>query len=57
MDRFSYSSAPIRRVKAIQFGVLDPDFLVRSRLSASYVDCSPASRGPQWCARWTCCDC
>jgi len=36
MDRFSYSSAPIRRVKAIQFGVLDPDFLVRSRSSAPH---------------------
>ena len=29
MDRFSYSSAPLRRVKAVQFGIIDPDFLVR----------------------------
>ena len=30
MDRFSYSSAPLRRVKAVQFGIIDPDFLVRA---------------------------
>ncbi|BDA48126.1 probable DNA-directed RNA polymerase II subunit RPB1 [Coccomyxa sp. Obi] len=29
MDRFSYSSAPLRRVKGIQFGILDPDYLRR----------------------------
>ena len=28
MDRFTYSSAPQRKVKALQFGVLDADFLV-----------------------------
>ena len=28
MDRFPYSSAPVKRVKAIQFGILDPDFVV-----------------------------
>ena len=28
-DRFSYSSAPQRKVKALQFGVLDAEFLVR----------------------------
>lgn len=27
-DRFTYSSAPVRRVKAVQFGILDPDFIV-----------------------------
>jgi hypothetical protein len=31
-DRFSHSSAPVRRVKAIQFGILDPDFIVRCYL-------------------------
>ena len=28
-DRFSYSSAPVRRISSIQFGILDPDFIVR----------------------------
>ena len=28
MDKFPYSSAPLRRVKGIQFGILDPEFLV-----------------------------
>jgi hypothetical protein len=28
LDRFPYSSAPVKRVKAIQFGILDPDFVV-----------------------------
>ena len=28
MDRFAYSSAPVKRVKGIQFGVLDPQYLV-----------------------------
>jgi len=27
-DRFSHSSAPVRRIKAMQFGILDPDFIV-----------------------------
>ena len=27
-DRYSYSSAPVRKVKTIQFGTLDPDFVV-----------------------------
>ena len=27
LDRFPYSSAPVKRVKAIQFGILDPDFV------------------------------
>jgi hypothetical protein len=30
MDRFTYSSAPQRKVKLLQFGVLDADFLVSS---------------------------
>ena len=34
-DRFSYSSAPQRKVKALQFGVLDADFLVRGRAPAA----------------------
>ena len=29
--KFSYSPAPVRRVKAMQFGVLDPDFIVSPR--------------------------
>jgi hypothetical protein len=28
MDRFTYSSAPQRKVKTLQFGVLDAEFLV-----------------------------
>ena len=28
MDRFTYSSAPVKRVKGIQFGVIDPQYLV-----------------------------
>lgn len=28
-DRFTYSAAPQRKVKALQFGVLDAEFLVR----------------------------
>ncbi|GAB4819036.1 hypothetical protein N2152v2_006082 [Parachlorella kessleri] len=28
-DRFSYSSAPARKVKRLQFGILDPDFVRR----------------------------
>eukprot|EP00890_Picochlorum_soloecismus_P003544 jgi/Picsp_1/4190/NSC_01699-R1_protein len=28
-DRFSYSSAPVRRISSIQFGILDPDFIRR----------------------------
>lgn len=31
-DRFTHSNAPVRRIKAVQFGVLDPDFIVRSTL-------------------------
>jgi hypothetical protein len=27
-DRFSFSTAPVRKVKAVQFGILDPDFIV-----------------------------
>ena len=27
-DRFTYSPAPARRVKALQFGILDPDYIV-----------------------------
>lgn len=32
-DRYSYSPAPTRKVKALQFGILDADFLV-SRMSS-----------------------
>lgn len=28
MDRFPHSSAPLRKVKGIQFGIMDPNFLV-----------------------------
>jgi len=27
-DKYSYSSAPVRLVTGIQFGIMDPDFLV-----------------------------
>ena len=29
MDRFTHSTAPIRKVKGLQFGILNPDFVVR----------------------------
>ena len=35
MDRFTYSSAPQRKVKALQFGVLDAEFLVSERQPAT----------------------
>ncbi|KAK9843436.1 hypothetical protein WJX81_002541 [Elliptochloris bilobata] len=38
MDRFSYSSAPIKRPKAVQFGILDPDFL--RKYSVAKIDTS-----------------
>lgn len=28
MDRFTPSNAPVKRLKALQFGILDPDFIV-----------------------------
>ena len=31
LDRFPYSSAPVRKVKAIHFGIMDPDFRVSER--------------------------
>lgn len=34
-DRFSFSSAPVRRVKSVQFGILDPDFIVRNLIKPS----------------------
>ena len=37
MDRFTYSSAPQRKVKALQFGVLDAEFLVRPTQALSPV--------------------
>ena len=46
MDRFPYSSAPLRRVKAVQFGIIDPDFLVRCR--------APAVVSSDWVPRCTC---
>lgn len=33
MDRFTFSTAPVKKVKAIQFGVFDPEFLVSFGLS------------------------
>ena len=27
MDRFTHSTAPIKRVRGLQFGILDPDFM------------------------------
>lgn len=29
MEKFQHSSAPLRQVVGIQFGIMDPDFLVR----------------------------
>lgn len=29
-DKFAPSTAPVRKVKAVQFGIMDPDFLVSS---------------------------
>ena len=31
IDRFPHSTAELRRVKAVQFGVLSPDEIVRAR--------------------------
>jgi len=31
IDRFPHSTAELRRVKAVQFGVLSPDEIVRPR--------------------------
>ena len=28
MERFTHSSAPVKKVQAVQFGILDPDFIV-----------------------------
>ena len=28
MEKFSHSTAPLRQVKGIQFGIMDPDYLV-----------------------------
>jgi hypothetical protein len=36
MDKFPYSSAPLRRVKGVQFGILDPEFLVSFSVLASW---------------------
>ena len=33
MDRFTYSPAPIKKVQGVQFGVLDPDYLVSAHAS------------------------
>lgn len=43
MDRFTHSSAPQRKVKALQFGVLDADFLVSRRMPLI-----AESSQPQW---------
>ena len=37
MDRFTHSSAPVKKVKAVQFGILDPDFIVSVHLSCGRV--------------------
>ncbi|KAK9808301.1 hypothetical protein WJX73_009827 [Symbiochloris irregularis] len=34
MDRFPHSNAPVRRVKGIQFGILDPDYVRRWSVGA-----------------------
>ena len=45
MDKFPYSSAPLRRVKGVQFGILDPEFLVQCYFLTSLEDrcCRPCS--------------
>jgi hypothetical protein len=48
-DRFSYSSAPVRRIKSIQFGILDPDFIVRAVLRPPLL--AMIARRIE-CARW-----
>ena len=35
IDRFTYSSAPIKRVKSVQFSVWDPDEIVSAAVAAS----------------------
>ena len=37
MDRFTHSSAPVKKVQAVQFGILDPDFIVSVHLSCGLV--------------------
>lgn len=36
MDRFTHSSAPVKKVQAVQFGILDPDFVVSSAMTMAY---------------------
>lgn len=45
MDKFPYSSAPLRRVKGVQFGILDPEFLVQFCALRCLLDssCRPCS--------------
>lgn len=37
MDRFTHSSAPVKKVQAVQFGILDPDFIVSVQVSGDLV--------------------
>ena len=39
MDRFTHSSAPVKKVQAVQFGILDPDFIVSGTCTFSTGDC------------------
>ena len=36
MDRFTHSSAPVKKVQAVQFGILDPDFIVSAHMCCTY---------------------
>lgn len=43
MDKFTYSSAPLKQIKGVQFGVLDPDLLV----------CMTSSKNLRTCLTWS----
>lgn len=36
IDRFTYSSAPIKRVKAVQFSIWDPDEIVSMQIGCNF---------------------
>ena len=40
MDRFTHSSAPVKKVQAVQFGILDPDFIVSADVCQTYIQVS-----------------
>ena len=45
LDRFPHSTAELRRVKAVQFGILSPDEIVRAPAAAHLLPASSSSNG------------